>query len=122
MSDREYLNEHIKKAYAALPEFPWVKYPGFAVYRHSENNKWFAVIMDIPKSKLGFQSEETVSVVNLKCDPVLMGSLYSEYGIFPAYHMNKSHWISVLLDGGVEKEKLEWLTDISFNLTKSKRR
>ena len=41
----------------------------------------------------------------------------TEKGIFPAYHMSKTHWISVALDGTVEKEKIEWLLDLSFDLT-----
>jgi predicted DNA-binding protein (MmcQ/YjbR family) len=49
-----------------------------------------------------------------------MGSVLNETGIFPAYHMNKAHWISALLDGSVEKEKLEWLLDLSFDLTNKK--
>ena len=45
--------------------------------------------MDIPKSKLGFESEEAVFVLNVKCDPLMVGELQKERGFFPAYHMNK---------------------------------
>lgn len=74
--------------------------------------------MDIPKSKFGFPDNKNISVVNLKCDPLLIGSIVKEDGIFPAYHMNKAYWVSVWLDGTVEREKLEWLLNLSFDLTK----
>ncbi len=41
----------------------------------------------------------------------------TEAGVFPAYHMSKTHWISVLLDGSVDKDKIKWLLDLSFELT-----
>lgn len=63
--------------------------PNFAVFWHSNNQKWFALIMDIPRSRLGLPGDELLDVVNLKCDPLLIGSLRSEPGFFPAYHMNK---------------------------------
>ncbi len=117
--NRESFDKYIVDKFKTTAEFPWVKY-NHGVYRHQSNNKWFAVVMDIPKSKLGLPGEENVCVVNLKNDPVMIGSLHKEEGIFPAYHMNKSYWITVLLDGTVDDEKLKWLLDISFQLTDKK--
>lgn len=45
--------------------------------------------------------------------------LIQEDGIMPAYHMNKLHWISVLLDGSVPEEKVRELIDMSFMATAS---
>ena len=59
-----------------------------------------------------------ISVVNLKCDNWLIGSLRLEPGIFPGWHMNKAHWITVALDGTVEDEKIRFLLDMSYELTK----
>ncbi len=123
MLDRKNLDKYISESYGAAAEFPWVSAPSYAVYRHESNQKWFAVVMNIPKSKLGLESDDIVNVVNLKNDPIMIGSLQKDDGIFPAYHMNKSYWITVLLDGTVEDDKLKWLLDISFQLTsKSKRK
>lgn len=113
--------EYITETYNSDPEYPWADHPEYAVFRHGSNRKWFALIMDIPGSKLGLDSE-TVSIVNLKNDPIMSGSLRNEPGIFPAYHMNKESWISVLLDGTVPDEKLKMLLDISFELTMPKTR
>ncbi len=115
--NREELDKYINQVYGVSAEFPWLSAPSFAVYRHANNQKWFAVIMEIPKNKLGMEEEGSINVVNLKSDPLLIGSLILDKGIYPAYHMNKSHWITVCLDGSVEKEKMMWLVDVSFELT-----
>ena len=117
MSDRKYLDKYITETYGAMADFPWISAPSYAVYRHESNKKWFAVVMDIPESKLGLSGDKNISVVNLKNDPIMIGSLLNDAGIFPAYHMNKDYWITVLLDGSVDVDKLKWLLDISFNLT-----
>jgi len=112
----------IISTYGVEGEQPWATHPGFSVFRHESNRKWFAVVMELTLDKLGFDSKEKVNVVNLKCDSMLMGSLLTDEGIHPAYHMNKNHWITARLDGRVDMEKLAWLLEISFNLTDKKRR
>ena len=119
--NRQALDEHITATYKSCAEHLWLKHPTFAVYRHGENKKWFAVIMEIPNAKLGAPGSGEVGVVNLKCDPLLIGSLVCENGIHRAYHMNKNYWITVSLDGSVDEDKIKWLLDISFNLTHKKR-
>lgn len=115
--NRTELKTYITETYSAIPDHPWAKYPNYEVFRHRANKKWFALVMDIPKVKLGLRSDEMTGIVNLKCDPALAGSLQSEPGIFPAYHMNKANWITVSLDGAVPDDKLKALLDISFSLT-----
>ena len=73
--------------------------------------------MVIPRRTLGLDGDGTIDVVNLKCDPVLIGSLRLEKGFFPAYHMSKEKWITVALDGTVDDERLKALVDMSFDLT-----
>ena len=119
--NREALDKYIKRAYGVEAEFPWLSAPTFAVYRHQSNNKWFAVIMEIPKSKIGIEEAGNINVVNLKSDPLLVGSLTLDEGIHPAYHMNKNHWLTVCLDGRVEEEKVKWLLSMSFELTDKKK-
>ncbi len=118
--DRKVLDRYITDAYDASAEYMWKKYPTFAVYRHHNNKKWFAVIMEIPKSKLNLNDDGLVSVINLKCDPLLIGSLLLENGIHRGYHMNKNHWITLRLDGSVGEDKIKWLLDMSFGLTSVK--
>jgi predicted DNA-binding protein (MmcQ/YjbR family) len=118
--NREAMDKYINNVYGVTAEFPWLSAPTFAVYRHQSNNKWFAVIMEIPKAKLGIEEEGNINIINLKSDPLLIGSLILNKGILPAYHMNKNHWITVCLDGTVEKDKIEWLLGLSFELTDKK--
>ena len=65
----------------------------------------FAVIIEIPKSKIGFNSDELINVVNLKCDPLLIGSLLIDEGIHKGYHMNKNYCITIQLNGSVDEKK-----------------
>ena len=111
------LQKYIAEAYSTVPDFPWESTPDAAVYRHENNRKWFALVMTIPKARLGIRSDEMIDIVNLKCDPLLVGSLRSEPGIFPAYHMNKDKWLSVALDGSADDEQIKMLLDMSFELT-----
>ena len=87
------------------------------VLRHSVSRKWFALVMHIPRDRLEPGGEGTVDVVNLKNSPLMMGSLTQEPGIYPAYHMNHSSWISVLLDDTVPDDTLFALLDMSYQLT-----
>ena len=118
--NRAELESFILENYNAEADFPWAKYPNYQVFRHCNNQKWFALLLDLPKSKLCLTGETRIDVVNLKCDPILVGSLRAENGFFPAYHMNKDTWITVALDGSVPDDKLKALLDMSFFATASK--
>ena len=118
--EREDLRQFILSSYSAELDRPWLNHPRFEVFRHSNNQKRFALVMDITKSKLGLQSTDMMDVVNLKCDPILVGSLRGDAGIFPAYHMSKANWITVALDSSVPDEKLKMLLDLSYELTATK--
>ncbi len=117
MMNRKKIEEHILSVYGTQAEYPWSSMPDHAVFRHGNNKKWFAVIMNLPKEKIGVYESGNIEVMNLKCDPMLIGDLRCEKGFFPAYHMNKTYWITVVLDGTVEENKIKWLLDLSFDLT-----
>lgn len=118
--NRTELEKYICETYGTNPDSPWLKYPEHKVFRHRGNNKWFALIMEVSKVRLGLQEEGNVDIVNFKCDPVLIGSLRAESGFFPAYHMSRERWITVSLDGRVSDEKMKMLLDMSFELTAPK--
>ncbi|MCI8637894.1 MAG: MmcQ protein [Coprococcus sp.] len=114
------LFDHIKKKYKTSPEYPWKKYDSNAVFRHADNNKWFALVMDVQRNKLGLSGTEYVTVVNLKVDDMFFRDMIlREEGIMPAYHMNKFHWVSVMLDGTVPEEKVYDLLEMSYLATAS---
>ena len=119
--NRQELEKYIVDTYGVKPEYPWSKYPTFAVFRQETNQKWFAVIMTIDKRKLGIKENGKIDVVNVKCEPNFAASTWEQQGIYPAYHMNKEHWLTVALDGSVLEENLKFLLALSFDLTDSKK-
>ena len=73
--NREELRRYIMEEYHAENDFPWLRYPKNEVFRHPGNRKWFALIMEVTGDRLGLPDQEKHAVVNLKCDPLLIGSL-----------------------------------------------
>lgn len=120
--DREALLEYVKEVYDTDPDYPFPNDFDSAVLRHQNNKKWYALIMNIAKKHIGIGGDETVDVINIKCDQNMIGSLIRKPGYFPAYHMNKLNWITVILDGSVPKDELAMLLDISFDMTAKKTR
>lgn len=118
--NREKVIKYINEKYDSLQEFPWEENPTYITFKHKDNKKWFALIMDVPFEKLNIDKQGMVDIINLKNIPEIIGGLRKQPGILPAYHMNKEHWITVLLDGSVSEEKINDLIDVSYELTKKK--
>lgn len=117
--NREEIFKYVKEKYNTIEEYLWEKYPMYAVLKHS-NNKWYGIIVNISKEKLRLDGKEEIDILNVKCEPEMIGSLRLMKGFLPAYHMNKEHWITILLDGSVESEKIKQLIDFSYDLTKNR--
>ena len=79
------------KEYVSQPEHLWLSLPDYAVLRHGNNRKWYALFMDVPRKKLGPPGEGIADVLEVKCDPILAGSLRMTPGIPPAYHMHREN-------------------------------
>ena len=118
--NREFVLGLCKERYRTEPDYPFNDKYNSAVLRHSDTRKWYGIILNVSPKVFGLSGEEKVDIVNLKIDPIMMGSFSQEKGIFPAYHMSKTCWISVLLDGTVSEETLSFLIDVSFELTSKK--
>ena len=80
--------------------------------------KWFALVMNITTDKLGWSNIRPIDVLNIKCEPTMIGAFRKEPGIYAAYHMNKANWLTVSLDGSVPTERIKMLLDMSYRLTK----
>ena len=107
--------------YGTPPDYPFEEDFETAVLRHTGNRKWYAIAMKVSRRKFGFDSDQVIDVVNLKLPTKMFGSFGAADGIYPAYHMNKLHWISVLLPDASE-ELLRFLVDVSFEATKDQRK
>lgn len=111
------LTEFIFDTYSVEPDRPFRMDDDSVVFRHTGNRKWFALVMNIPYRTLGVKKEGNTDVLNVKCDPLVIGSFRAKPGFFPAYHMNKDKWISILLDGTAGKDDIEALLAMSYLLT-----
>ena len=106
-------------AHSTAPDYPFEGDFETAVFRHLDNCKWYAIVMRVSRRKFGFDSDEVIDVVNLKLPTEMFGSFGASDGVYPAYHMNKLHWVSVLLPDSPD-DVVQFLVNVSFEATKSK--
>ena len=116
MIKRELL-EYCLNTYGTFPDYPFDDWMESAVLRHMDNRKWYAIVMKVSRCKFGFDSDEVIDVVNLKLPIEMFGSFGAADGVYPAYHMNKLHWISVLLPDAPD-DVVRFLVNVSFEATK----
>ena len=105
MPTRDELFAYVKATFGTEPDYPWPQEPEYAVLRHADNGKWYGIVMSVPLSKLGLPGKGNV-------DP----------GILPAYHMNKKHWITILLESGFAEKELRDLLMESYRFTQRRKK
>jgi len=116
MTKKSFL-EYCLSVYGTSPDYPFDEDFETAVLRHAGNRKWYAIVMKVSRRKFGIESDEVIDVVNLKLPTEMFGTFGAEDGVYPAYHMNKLHWISVLLNDAPD-EVVSYLVNVSFDATK----
>lgn len=109
------INDYLFNKYQVTPSFLWKKYPHYAVYRKNDN-KWFAVILDIKLNKIDkdLESEEIIEIINVKINPSFKVEYLKKKGIYEAYHMNKKSWITLKLDDTLSDAFIIDLIDQSY--------
>lgn len=115
--NRSEVLQYAADSYGTEPEYPWADSPDAAVLRHSAQGRWYALIMSVARRKLGLDTDGETDVINVKCDPLLVDALAGMPGFCRAYHMNKTHWLTVMLEYAPEKAQVFWLIDGSYRLT-----
>ena len=120
MKKQEFLKYGLS-AYGTSPDYPFDEDFETAVLRHKDNRKWYAIVMRVSRRKFGFDNDEVIDVVNLKLPTEMFGSFGAADGVYPAYHMNKLHWTSVLLPDAPD-DVVQFLVNVSFEATKAKRK
>ncbi len=118
---KQQLFEYCLNTYGTSPDYPFDEDFETAVLRHGENRKWYELVMRVSRRKFGFDSDEVIDGVNLKLPTEMFGSFGVADGVYPAYHMNKLHWISVLLPDTPD-DVVRFLVNVSFEATKDKRK
>jgi len=117
VSLRNGILKYAEQKYHVHPEYPWQRLPDYCVLRHAENRKWFAIVMNVCYEKFGIAKEGYTDILDIKVYPALSGSICRSKGFYSGYHMQKCGWITVLLDGSVDKKQICSLLDMSYEIT-----
>lgn len=112
---RKLLLDYVKEKYGTIPEEPWED-NNHATIKTSNSKKWYGIFMSIPYKTLGVDKSGKIDVLNVKLNPELIQSLIDKKHFFPAYHMNKKYWITILLDSDMDMDLVKSLIDESFKL------
>ena len=118
MTKQDFL-KYCTQTYGTVPDCPFEDDFITTTVRHADTKKWYGIVMRLSRRKFGFDSDEMIDVVNLKMPTELFGAFGKEDGVYPAYHMNKLHWISVLLPDATT-DLVKALVHVSFEATRSK--
>ncbi len=105
----------IKEKYGDEPNFEWDKFPFYGVFKN--NNKWYSIIMNIDKSKIEQNFNGEIEIINIKLEPLKIEKLLTKKGFYPAYHMNKKNWITIILDNTISDNDIMNLIDESYSYT-----
>jgi len=96
----------IANQFAEHPEFLWAKFPNNAIVRRSDNRKWYALLVKVSGDKIGLVDSALVDVLVVRAPLETITEQVKSGAALPAYHMNKKHWLSYLLDAGSSLSKL----------------
>ena len=112
------IQDYVEQKFGDSPEYLWEKYPDASIIRRKDTQKWYALFMNVAPKKLGLSGEIKLPIIDLRFDPKELPSKVDNQHYFPGYHMNKKHWITIILDGSVTIEEIFDLIDKSYNLAK----
>ncbi len=92
------ITQLIIEKYGNYPEFLWEKFDGSGIFRNPESQKWYAGILDVEGSKIKKGKSGIIEVLDIKLEPDEIQELLLLPDFYPAYHMNKKSWITIILD------------------------
>lgn len=110
--------KYIKEKYKDDLEFLWMKFPNNAIWRRSDNKKWYAALLLVKKKKIGIQQDGEIEIIDLRATPEFVAFLVDNKKVFPGYHMNKKHWITICLNNSIPIKTIFNLIDESYLLAK----
>ncbi|MCI8590037.1 MAG: hypothetical protein HFE77_04930 [Clostridiales bacterium] len=112
------LIEFVREKYGDELEYLWDKFPDNAVWRRKDNQKWYGALLTVSRRKLGIPSDEIVEIIDLRADPDTLKKMVDNNRYYPGWHMNKKHWVTIILDGSVSFEEICRRIDESYALTR----
>lgn len=102
--------EYVHEKYGDELQYLWRTFPSNAVWRRKDNEKWYAVLLLLSKRKLGLNSDDIITIIDLRIDPKILPNIIDGKRYFPGYHMNKKNWFTMCLDGSVSVEEIcDWI-------------
>ena len=111
---------YVRQTYGDELEYLWKKFPENAVFRRKDTKTWYGAVLTVSRAKLGFDSDETVEIIDLRMQPEQLAERIDHKRYLPGYHMNKQHWFTIVLDGSVDTEEIFSLIDGSYTLAAQK--
>lgn len=117
---RDEIFDYCQNQYGTEPEYLWMETPDAAVLRHRDNQKWYGILMTVSSGRLGRKGTAPLDILDIKGDPDDIVHIREMAGFAPAYHMNKKHWLTVILAEVTDKETVCRLIDRSYALTAPK--
>ena len=110
------LMEYCTGKFGTKPEAPWEDSPDAYTFKTARRDKWYALFMTIPYKSLGLAAQGTLDVVNIKLPPEKILDIMDRVHFYPAYHMNKKHWITIVLNKEVDEPLVQQLLEESHSL------
>lgn len=111
---------YVKKKYGDDLEFLWDKFPTDAVLRNKINNKWYAAVLMINENKLVANTDNLITIIDLRCHKEKINEIVDNNKIFKGYHMNKNNWITIKLDGSMPTKEICNMIDESYKISLTK--
>ena len=100
------ISSMILEKYNDSPDFIFEKFPNYGVFKNPNNDKWYAMVLNVNKNKLDKSENKEVEILNIKLDTNLIKKLLLKDGFYPAYHMNKTNWITIILDDTLPDDEI----------------
>ncbi len=115
------LISYVAMQYGRDMEYLWARTPDDGIWRRADNGKWFGGIFHVRANKVvPNASDDMIEILNIRCAPDMIDFVVDKKNIFPGWHMNKRHWITIVLDGRMKLSQIESLLDASFEIAGQK--
>ena len=108
--------KYIKDKYNDELEFLWEKFDDNGIWRNKNNKKWYAALLTVKATYFNIDSNDIIEVIDLRYEKGKTSNIIDNKKVFPGYHMNKSSWITIKLDGSMDNLELFKLIDNSYNI------
>lgn len=112
--------DYCKEKYGDEAEYLWKDTPRNAICRRKDNKKWYIALLSVKGTKLGQKNDDIIEVINMRTPAETIQETLKNNDIYPAYHMNKKHWITIILDGSISIDEIYKRIDISYQIAQKK--